>query len=198
MILCWGEGHGSAIHDHADSHCFMKMLKGELREIRYAWPKNNSNCIEMNGMADISNQKDDETNTEYNGSEIQEISRAIMETNSVHYINGKYILPFINSFPFLDLIDKTKKNFFQNSKNLNFQSVIFFRNFISFSIHFSITKQTRLDYIALRIPAMRTVLFHCICTVHHTIHVRYLIKKPENNQNAPSNFTANMVNDDSK
>lgn len=89
MILCWGEGHGSAIHDHADSHCFMKMLNGELREIRYAWPKNNSNFIERNGSADISNQKDEEGNTEYNGSELQEMSRAIMETNSVHYINGE-------------------------------------------------------------------------------------------------------------
>ena len=35
MILCWGEGHGSAIHDHSDSHCFMKILKGELAEVRY-------------------------------------------------------------------------------------------------------------------------------------------------------------------
>ncbi|XP_055320094.1 cysteine dioxygenase type 1 [Sitodiplosis mosellana] len=87
MILCWGEGHGSAIHDHADSHCFMKMLKGELREIRYAWPKNNSNCIEHNGSADITNQKDEEGNNEYNSSKLQELSRAIMETNSVHYIN---------------------------------------------------------------------------------------------------------------
>ena len=36
--LCWGGGHASTIHDHADSHCFMKMLQGELKEIRYAWP----------------------------------------------------------------------------------------------------------------------------------------------------------------
>lgn len=38
MILCWGEGHGSSIHDHADSHCFMKMLDGKLTELRYDWP----------------------------------------------------------------------------------------------------------------------------------------------------------------
>lgn len=89
MILCWGEGHGSAIHDHADSHCFMKMLQGELREIRYAWPENdNNNKIEFNQSIDNSNQNDDECN-EYKGNELQELSRAIMETNSVHYINGK-------------------------------------------------------------------------------------------------------------
>jgi len=25
MLLCWGEGHMSSIHDHADAHCFMKV-----------------------------------------------------------------------------------------------------------------------------------------------------------------------------
>lgn len=39
MILAWSEGQGSSIHDHANSHCFMKMLDGNLTEIRYAWPK---------------------------------------------------------------------------------------------------------------------------------------------------------------
>ncbi|XP_063919396.1 cysteine dioxygenase type 1 [Zophobas morio] len=38
MILCWGEGHGSAIHDHANAHCFMKILQGSLEEVRFAWP----------------------------------------------------------------------------------------------------------------------------------------------------------------
>ncbi|XP_050673727.1 cysteine dioxygenase [Leptidea sinapis] len=39
MILCWGAGHASAIHDHADAHCFMKQLDGTLEEVRYAWPE---------------------------------------------------------------------------------------------------------------------------------------------------------------
>ncbi|CAH0761589.1 unnamed protein product [Diatraea saccharalis] len=38
MVLCWGPGHASAIHDHADSHCFMKLLHGSLEEVRYDWP----------------------------------------------------------------------------------------------------------------------------------------------------------------
>ncbi|XP_034955886.1 cysteine dioxygenase type 1 isoform X2 [Zootoca vivipara] len=38
MILCWGEGHGSSIHDHTDSHCFMKMLQGNLKETLFEWP----------------------------------------------------------------------------------------------------------------------------------------------------------------
>lgn len=51
MVLCWGEGHGSAIHDHANAHCVMKILQGKLCETRYAWPsaneiENNSNELE--------------------------------------------------------------------------------------------------------------------------------------------------------
>ncbi|KAI9337995.1 cysteine dioxygenase type 1 [Obelidium mucronatum] len=38
MILCWPEGVASPIHDHAGSHCLMKVLEGGLKETRYAWP----------------------------------------------------------------------------------------------------------------------------------------------------------------
>ncbi|CAG0898522.1 unnamed protein product [Darwinula stevensoni] len=38
MVLCWGEAHGSSIHDHANSHCFMKMLMGSLTETRFDYP----------------------------------------------------------------------------------------------------------------------------------------------------------------
>ncbi|KAF7996824.1 hypothetical protein HCN44_002470 [Aphidius gifuensis] len=41
MVLCWGEGHGSGIHDHANAHCVMKILQGELCETRYEWPTEN-------------------------------------------------------------------------------------------------------------------------------------------------------------
>lgn len=39
ILLCWGEGNGSSIHDHSDSHCFYKMLSGGLTETQYEWPK---------------------------------------------------------------------------------------------------------------------------------------------------------------
>ncbi|XP_031161371.1 cysteine dioxygenase type 1 isoform X1 [Sander lucioperca] len=42
MILCWGEGHGSSIHDHTDSHCFMKLLQGQLKETLFEWPDSKS------------------------------------------------------------------------------------------------------------------------------------------------------------
>ncbi|XP_048857066.1 cysteine dioxygenase type 1 [Brienomyrus brachyistius] len=42
MILCWGEGHGSSIHDHTNSHCFMKILQGQLKETLFMWPDSKS------------------------------------------------------------------------------------------------------------------------------------------------------------
>ncbi|KAJ2661811.1 hypothetical protein IWW48_002205 [Coemansia sp. RSA 1200] len=39
LILVWGEEQSSPIHDHAGSHCMMKLLAGELNEDLYAWPK---------------------------------------------------------------------------------------------------------------------------------------------------------------
>ena len=59
LVLCWGEGHlryvgacscltlncillsspHSPIHDHANSHCFMKILSGSLKETLFHWPE---------------------------------------------------------------------------------------------------------------------------------------------------------------
>jgi len=38
MILCWNEGQGSSIHSHADSHCFLKVLEGAVKEEMFSWP----------------------------------------------------------------------------------------------------------------------------------------------------------------
>ncbi|XP_067941625.1 cysteine dioxygenase type 1-like [Watersipora subatra] len=38
IVLCWNEGQGSSIHDHANAHCFMKVLEGELQEVLFDWP----------------------------------------------------------------------------------------------------------------------------------------------------------------
>jgi len=35
LILCWQPGQKSAIHDHRESGCWMRMLQGELTETRY-------------------------------------------------------------------------------------------------------------------------------------------------------------------
>lgn len=38
LVVVWSPGRESVIHDHANSHCIMKILKGTLTETRYAWP----------------------------------------------------------------------------------------------------------------------------------------------------------------
>ncbi|CAI5756250.1 unnamed protein product [Candida verbasci] len=39
LILVWSPGKSSAIHDHANAHCCMKILKGDLIEHLYDIPK---------------------------------------------------------------------------------------------------------------------------------------------------------------
>jgi len=39
MALCWGEGQQSSIHDHPTSHCFLKVIEGQMRETQYEWPE---------------------------------------------------------------------------------------------------------------------------------------------------------------
>ncbi|CAD6184713.1 unnamed protein product [Caenorhabditis auriculariae] len=38
ILLCWGPGMCTNIHDHSGSHCFVKMLQGELLETRFSFP----------------------------------------------------------------------------------------------------------------------------------------------------------------
>lgn len=39
IVLCWGPGQSSPIHDHANSHCLFKCLDGELTETRFRFPE---------------------------------------------------------------------------------------------------------------------------------------------------------------
>lgn len=71
MLLCWGEGHSSAVHDHADAHCFMKMLDGQLKEVRFAWP-----------------DKAEDGSTVIEGDGLEVIGETVLKTDSVCYING--------------------------------------------------------------------------------------------------------------
>lgn len=54
ILLCWGEGHGSSIHSHMDSHCFMKILAGQLVETKFAWPTSTltSSGVDSDGEKD--------------------------------------------------------------------------------------------------------------------------------------------------
>ena len=76
MIICWAPGSQSCIHDHSGSHCFMKILDGELFESRFAWPEQN----------------------QLSGDQSQEmccLSNTKMATDDVLYINGKLLDQFL-------------------------------------------------------------------------------------------------------
>lgn len=76
MVLCWGEGNGSSIHNHPQSDCLMKILAGQLTEVRFAWPEKS---------ADGEND-DDQLQP------MHETGRTLLETESVCHINGQLII----------------------------------------------------------------------------------------------------------
>lgn len=47
MVLCWNTSQGSAIHDHANAHCFMKVLDGNSQEELFEWPTGSEDVTEM-------------------------------------------------------------------------------------------------------------------------------------------------------
>lgn len=52
MILCWNKNQGSAIHDHSNSHCFIKVLDGQITEHVYNAPEfeQNSNALQIKSV----------------------------------------------------------------------------------------------------------------------------------------------------
>ncbi|CAK4032330.1 related to Cysteine dioxygenase [Lecanosticta acicola] len=53
LILVWTPGKASPIHDHANAHCVMKILKGSLTETIYGWP-----CQHADNPADCATAPD--------------------------------------------------------------------------------------------------------------------------------------------
>lgn len=39
LLLCWGAGQESPIHNHEDQSCWMAVLEGEIEEVQYAFPE---------------------------------------------------------------------------------------------------------------------------------------------------------------
>lgn len=53
-------GPCSSIHDHHNSHCFMKILDGELKETRYSWPaKTGGEILPMEETGELNMKTDD-------------------------------------------------------------------------------------------------------------------------------------------
>eukprot|EP00126_Sphaerothecum_destruens_P000261 Sdes_comp10309_c0_seq1m1948 len=45
MLLAWNCGHASSIHDHAGSHCFMKVLGGKVEEELFSVPDQQAEMV---------------------------------------------------------------------------------------------------------------------------------------------------------
>uniref|UniRef100_A0AC34F744 Cysteine dioxygenase n=1 Tax=Panagrolaimus sp. ES5 TaxID=591445 RepID=A0AC34F744_9BILA len=58
LILCWGPGMGSSIHDHTNSHCFVKILDGQLLETRYDWPDKDDKDAPLNKIGEDLYERD--------------------------------------------------------------------------------------------------------------------------------------------
>ncbi|KAI9228122.1 MAG: RmlC-like cupin domain-containing protein [Piptocephalis tieghemiana] len=77
MILAWGGGQGSRIHDHAGAHCVMKLLDGRLEEIQYEWPDSSSSSSSSSSLSDPSQ------------SSLQVLSKAVHGRDQVTYIHDR-------------------------------------------------------------------------------------------------------------
>ena len=71
LLLCWNKGQRSPIHDHAGSNCWVKVLAGHMRELRYSSDLEliaNTQCAEGDvtyiddsmGLHDMGNDSKDE------------------------------------------------------------------------------------------------------------------------------------------
>jgi len=87
MVLCWGEGHGSSIHDHADAHCFMKILAGCLSEARFEWPEKELTEEELQ----LGNE-----------AAMKEVSRKPLKLDQVCYINDSMGLHRVENLSYTD------------------------------------------------------------------------------------------------
>lgn len=115
MILCWGEGQGSAIHDHADSHCFMKMLKGDLKETRYKMPW--SQPMEMPNVDIGQVDSDSDGEQAFDSEQLTAEGETAITVNDVAYINGRHVIRQFDGELFIELI------FFIISDNLGLHRV---------------------------------------------------------------------------
>ncbi|KAI3418943.1 hypothetical protein GPALN_008038 [Globodera pallida] len=85
MILCWGPGMGSSIHDHSAAQCFVKVLDGQLLETRFAWPSVNEE------PGNRGEEEEDGHATEHGEDEgpMQPVGSELFKTNGVSYISDK-------------------------------------------------------------------------------------------------------------
>ncbi|GME75592.1 unnamed protein product [[Candida] boidinii] len=86
LILVWSPHNGSYIHDHANAHCIMKILKGTLTEHLYEMPLDPDN-IAKSSEEIIS--PDGSAKKYYNHHELKPYNTRDLEVNQVAYIHDK-------------------------------------------------------------------------------------------------------------
>lgn len=91
MVLCWGEGNGSSIHDHPRSDCVMKILAGQLTEVRFAWPTASKSPTDDEAAAGRGRGDNDDDDDDDEVRPMYETSRTVLETDGICHINGSYI-----------------------------------------------------------------------------------------------------------
>ncbi|KAJ5831819.1 hypothetical protein N7474_000130 [Penicillium riverlandense] len=82
LLLVWNPGKGSPIHDHANAHCIMKILAGELEETVYHMPDQDA---ETKAPLEIKSQK------VYRSNEVTYISDDIGLHRVRNPSNNKYL-----------------------------------------------------------------------------------------------------------
>ncbi|KAJ3148489.1 Cysteine dioxygenase [Geranomyces michiganensis] len=95
MVLVWTPGGGSPVHDHAGSHCLMKMLDGELSETLYSVPQPGDDERVDSGNEDACEDDDSGDNgqgglhcsTQQHGMRVRRLAR--LATGDVAYIHDR-------------------------------------------------------------------------------------------------------------
>ncbi|KAI7902607.1 RmlC-like cupin domain-containing protein [Cokeromyces recurvatus] len=99
MILAWSKGQKSPIHDHAGSHCVMKVLDGELKETLFHWPSTSADNDDNNQpvfMDITANESSKSGSSLSNTNTIQQqqqpltvLKDTIYQPNQVTYVHDK-------------------------------------------------------------------------------------------------------------
>lgn len=89
IVLAWTEGQGSPIHDHAGSHCVMKVLDGQLSETIYEWPDSAAEVCNIEAEDITSALKSDANDTE-TACPMSVMRSTTLGTDDVTYIHGRW------------------------------------------------------------------------------------------------------------
>lgn len=86
LLLCWNKSQYSAIHNHAGSSCWMKMVRGSLQEVRY----DDSAIKNTTTTATTTVNTNNASAAGKQSTGLKVIRDMLLPTNGVVYIDGMY------------------------------------------------------------------------------------------------------------